>query len=674
VPAIDGCGFPRAPEGLAIVQNQNVSNYCHFCIMMKTFPRTMSAWLAGCAAAAALVGLASCGGSVPSSPATLVMRGGKVLTMDANRSVASAVAVYGNRIVAIGDDASVSSYIGPDTKVVELAGRSVVPGFIDAHIHPVLGAERLGQCSMDGETLSIAQVLPRIQACVDAEVNPAPDKWIQVVNVNPANFVASANDLDTISTTRPILMSGIDGHTGWVNHKALQLAGITKDTPDPAGGQIERDASGVPTGFLKDAAQGLVTAVVPPLSLADRMALTQKALDLARSHGLTTLQDAWASEDVMAVYAGLADAGKLKMRVRATLASDIVDSEAEYQRLIGLRARFAHHPLIRANAVKIFSDGVIEYPTQTAAMIHPYLDGNGRETTNYGGRYFEQDTLNAYVARLDAEGFTINVHSIGDFTTHAVLDAFEFARGQNGATDNRHQISHLQVVDPGDFERFAALGVIANMQLFWALPDVYTIDAVQPYLQPEIHKLMYPAGSLVRAGAMLVGGSDWPVDVFPTDPMPNTPLWSAFMGITRMNPVPDDPQFGNVLNVDEAVTLDDMLAAYTINAAYATRQEATLGSIEIGKLADLVVIDKDLQTIAAEDLLAAVVQLTVLDGEIVFDANTAAAPMAALRNASALGSGSSARRSLFGRSHDFCGHVAHGVHAAGATTRGAGTH
>ncbi|MBP6776985.1 MAG: amidohydrolase family protein, partial [Piscinibacter sp.] len=383
---------------------------------------------------------------------------------------------------------------------------------------------------------------------------------------------------------------------------------------------------------------------------------------------ITTVQDAWASEAELEVYAALADAGKLKMRVRATLASEIVDDEAEYQRLIDLRARFANHPLIRANAVKLFSDGVIEYPTQTAAMIYPYLDGHGNETTNYGERYFEQDILNAYVARLDAEGFTVHTHSIGDYTTRAVLDAHQVAREQNGETDNRHQISHLQIVDPADFARFAELGVIANMQLFWALPDVYTIDSVQPYLQPERHKLMYPAGSLVRAGAMLVGGSDWPVDVFPWDPMPNTPFASAFMGVTRTNPIPEEPLFGQVLNADEVVTLDDMLAAYTINAAYATRDDTKLGSIEVGKIADLVVVDQDLETIVPEDLLSTMVQLTVFDGEVVYEAPAPlAAPSSARRSVSALAANGRATLSGARRSHDFCAHAAHGRHALHAS-------
>jgi predicted amidohydrolase YtcJ len=469
-------------------------------------------------------GVVSCGGSNDPvvQPATLVLRGGKVMTMDAGGTIASAVAVRGGRIVAVGSDAAMAGYINDETKVVELDGRMLLPGFIDAHIHPVLGSERMNECSAGGETLKVDVLVQIALDCVAADPAPRNDKWIQVVNVNPATFVATADDLDAISTVRPVILIGIDGHTSWVNHKALTLAGITAATPDPVGGQIERDAHGNPTGFLKDAAQGLVTALIPPLSFAERKALAQQAIELIRSKGITSVQDAWASEEAMDVYEALAKDGTLKMRVRATLASEVVDDEAEYKRLNALRARFAHHDLIRANGVKIFSDGVIEYPTQTAAMIVPYYDGHGGATTNYGGRYFEQSVLNAYVTRLDAEGFTVHTHSIGDYTTHAVLDALAYARDKNGVTDNRHQISHLQVVDPADFPRFAALGVAANMQLFWALPDVYTIDAVQPYMRPDRFELMYPAGSLLDAGAELVGGSDWPVDVFPDDPMPNT--------------------------------------------------------------------------------------------------------------------------------------------------------
>ncbi|MCB2022359.1 MAG: amidohydrolase family protein [Burkholderiaceae bacterium] len=606
-------------------------------------------------------GVVSCGGSDDPvvQPATLVLRGGKVMTMDAGGTIASAVAVRGRRIVAVGSDAAMAGYINDETKIVELDGRMLLPGFIDAHIHPVLGSERMNECSAGGETLKVDVIVQIALDCVAADPAPRDDKWIQVVNVNPATFVATADDLDAISTVRPVILIGIDGHTSWVNHKALALAGITAATPDPVGGQIERDAHGNPTGFLKDAAQGLVTALIPPLSFSERKALAQQAIELIRSKGITAVQDAWASEDAMDIYEALAQDGTLKMRVRATLASDVVDDEAEYKRLIALRARFANHDLIRANGVKIFSDGVIEYPTQTAAMIVPYYDGHGGATTNYGGRYFEQSVLNAYVARLDAEGFTVHTHSIGDYTTHAVLDALAYARGKNGVTDNRHQISHLQVVDPADFPRFAALGVAANMQLFWALPDVYTIDAVQPYMRPDRFELMYPAGSLLAAGAELVGGSDWPVDVFPDDPMPNTPLSASAIALTRVNEF--EPQYaGLVLNAKERVTLKDMLAAYTINAARALRLDTEVGSIEVGKLADFVVLDQDITAITPMELLAVQVHYTIFDGEVVYD-NTAApmAAPAALRSVALEQPASVKRTRAARRSHDFCGDATH---------------
>jgi predicted amidohydrolase YtcJ len=618
---------------------------------------TLARWLGALAALGlASAGLVSCGGGDSDyRPATLVLRGGKVTTMDAKGSIASAVAVVGNRIVAVGNDATMEQYIGFSTKIIELNGRMLLPGFIDAHIHPVLGSERLNECSADGQTLKVDALVQIALDCVAADPAPNNDKWIQLVNVNPATLVATATDLDAISSVRPVLLSGIDGHTSWVNHKALALAGITAATPNPVGGQIERDAHGNPTGFLKDSAQDLVAALIPPLSFDERKSLAQQAMDLIRSKGITAVQDAWASQNELDIYEALAKDGTLKMRVRATLQSEVVDDEAEYQRLIAIRAHFADHPLIRADAVKIFSDGVIEYPTQTAAMIVPYDDDHGNPTSNYGGRYFDQDVLNAYVTRLDAVGFTVHTHSIGDYTTHAVLDALAFARAQNGVTDNRHQIAHLQIVDAADFPRFAQLGVAANMQLFWALPDVYTIDAVQPYLRPDRFELMYPAGSLVAAGAELVGGSDWPVDVFPDDPMPNTPLSSTFIALTRTNIF--EPQYaGLVLNVNERVTLKHMLAAYTINAARALRLDADVGSIEVGKIADFVVLDQDLEAIATEDLLGVQVNYTIFDGEVVYDST--AAPMAApaaLRSIALGQPANQTRQRHVRRSHDFCG-------------------
>jgi len=587
--------------------------------------RSALAWWAMAAAAAGLAGCLDWGSDRP-EPATMVLRGGTVRTMDAQGRTATAVAVRGERIVAVGSDAEVSDYIGHDTQVIELKGRTLLPGFIDSHIHPASGAERLAQCSVDGVALGVDEIVAyALSDCLPNEPQPVPaGKWIQIANVNPTNFVATAADLDRISATRPVALHGIDGHTEWVNTKALQLAGITAVTADPPGGQIERDAHGNPTGFLKDAAQGLVDSIIPPLTLDERIALAQQALDIIRSKGITSVQDAWTSESALQVYETLEAAGTLKMRVRAALMSDIGDNEAEYQRLIGLRAKYATHPLIQADAVKIFSDGVIEYPTQTAAMIKPYLDDHGQPTANFGGRYFDQAVLNAYVARLDKEGFTIHTHSIGDFTTHAVLDALEAAKQANGATDNRHQIAHLQIVDPADFARFKALNVYANMQLFWAQPDEYSVDAVQPYILPETHRYMYPAGSLKAAGATLVGGSDWPVDALPGDPMPNTPMSATQIAVTRTGPFADSPYYGQTLHTEEVVPVADMVAAYTVNAAKALRLDTKVGTIEVGKLADFVVLDHDPYDTPADQLMQVAVTHTVFNGEVVYDAENLA--------------------------------------------------
>ncbi|WP_374562034.1 amidohydrolase [Ideonella sp.] len=618
----------------------------------------------------ALGGLAGClgWGDDRPEPATMVLRGGTVRTMDAQGRTATAVAVRGERIVAVGSDAEVSGYIGHDTQVIELKGRTLLPGFIDSHIHPAMGAERLAQCSVDGVALGVDEIVAyALSDCLPTEPQPVPaGKWIEIANVNPTNFVATAADLDRISATRPVALHGIDGHTEWVNSKALQLAGITAVTVDPPGGQIERDAHGNPTGFLKDAAQGLVDSIIPPLTLDERVALAQQALDIIRSKGITSVQDAWASESALQVYETLEAAGTLKMRVRAALMSDIVDDEAEYQRLIGLRAKYATHPLIQADAVKIFSDGVIEYPTQTAAMIKPYLDEHGQPTTNHGGRYFDQAVLNRYVARLDKEGFTIHTHSIGDYTTHAVLDALEVAKQANGATDNRHQIAHLQIVDPADFARFKALGVYANMQLFWAQPDEYSIDAVQPYILPETHRYMYPAGSLKAAGATLVGGSDWPVDALPGDPMPNTPMSATQIAVTRTGPFADSPYVGQTLHAEEVVPVADMIAAYTVNAAQALRLDSKVGTIEVGKLADFVVLDHDPYTTPADQLMQVAVTHTVFNGGLVYDAaNLAASSTVARRQRAATTLQALAHKALPQRvwrdhsTHAGPGHAAH---------------
>lgn len=578
-------------------------------------------WGYVCAVSAASLGiLTAClgGGGEAPERATKVFKGGHVVTMDAQRRVAQAVAVRGDKILAVGTDAEMARYIDKRTQVVDLQGKTVLPGFVDAHMHPVAGATRLGLCSMDGEDLNAAQIVERVQACLATDTGAAGE-WLEVVNANPAGLVMGKQDLDQISTTRPIFVAGIDGHTGWANSLALQRVGVTAATPDPVGGSIVRDGRGDPTGALLDEAQGLVSSAIPVLALEQHIVKTRQALDLARSKGLTTVQDAMVSDRVLDVYDAMERDGTLNMRVRANLSAEVADDEAQYTALKERRARFASHKLVKADGVKVFSDGVIEYPAQTAAMLTPYLDGNGQTTANYGGRYFDPTVLERYLTRLDREGFRINVHSIGNFTTRAVLTAFERMRATNGNTTIAHQISHLQVVHPDEFARFAPANVIANMQLFWALPDVYTIDSLRPYIDEQAHRTLYPAGSLKAAGAVIAGGSDWPVDSMPGDPMLNTPLRAIYMGVTRTSPLPDAHE-GEVLNAQEQVDRDTMIAAYTINGARALGMEKEIGSIEVGKYADFVIFDEDVTNVDIALLMFDVsVAATVLGGGYVYE-------------------------------------------------------
>ena len=579
----------------------------------KTGYALLAAWVFGCVSPVF---------AAASEPASLVFTDGNIITMDATRTIAQAVAVRGDQIIAVGSNEEVEPYIGKATRVIHLYGKTLMPGFIDAHAHPIQGAIDLAKCSADDVAMPVASLARKIlRDCVAKEGNAPLTKWIEVVKVNPTNFIAGSADLDKISNRRPVILESIDGHSSWVNSVALKLMKITDATPDPSGGKIERDAKGHATGFLKDDAQASALALIPALPLAQRVAWSVKAFDLFHSHGVTSVQDALVGPDELEVFDALLKANLLHERVRATLKSVIGEDEAEYARLAGLRAKYAGIANFRADAVKIFTDGVVEYPNQTAAMMEPYLDSNGNPTANFGGRYFTEQVLNNYVTRLDKEGYTVHVHSIGDYTTHAALNAFQAARDANGPNDNRHQITHLQLVAPQDYPRFAQYNVFTNMQLYWASPEDYSVDATKPYISADRYLHMYPAASLKKAGAVIVGSSDWDVDATPTDMMPNTPLAAMQVALTRKNTNPQSQYFGQVLNIDEALDLDTMMAAYTINAARALKQEQTTGSIEVGKLADLVVLGRNPITSPPLKLAEIPVLFTIFDGAIVYQLN-----------------------------------------------------
>ena len=552
----------------------------------------------GCAAAAA------------PAPADLVLLHGKIHTQDANRSVVQALALRGNTIVAVGTDEAIGAFIGASTRRIDLGGRVVLPGIIDAHTHPAQSAQDLGKCSLGDEALTPSGIKSRVAACLKAHPGERA-QWFEAVMVNPSGVTLTLADLDSVLSERPMLLNGSDGHTVWANSPALKLAHITPATKDPAGGHIERDATGRPTGTLRDNAADIALAAKPAAGLDHEASQLNEALDSMRAIGITSVQDADVDDHTMQIYRRLYETHRLNMRVRGSFRlNDLREpASALIDRAVKFRAKWAIDPdFLRADAVKIFADGVIEYPSQTAALLEPYLDVHGHPTRNRGPSYFVQDKLNQIVTAADAAGLTVHIHAIGDRAIRSALDAIADSRRRNGALDNRDQIAHLELIDPADFPRFKELGVIANFQLLWAQRDDYVETATIPYLGPQRSMYLYPARALRDAGALIVGGSDWNVSSF-----------DAFVAmehaITR-----SESKGRPALLPEQSLTLQDMVDAYTINAASALKQERTTGSLENGKRGDFIVLDRDIFAIDPSDLHMTQVTATYLDGREVYAA------------------------------------------------------
>jgi predicted amidohydrolase YtcJ len=557
-----------------------------------------------------IASVVSLGPATAEPSADLVLLHGKIHTEDTTRSVVQALALRGNTIVAVGTDQAVRVLIGPRTRTVDLGGRIVLPGIIDAHTHPAASAQDLDKCSLGDKPLTPAEIKARVSVCL--KENPANSKlWFEVVQVNPSGLTLTLNDLDSMLPDRPLLLSGSDGHTAWANSTALRLARITAATKDPAGGRIEHDSRGNPTGTLRDNAAEIALAAIPPAGLDFEASQLEKAFDAMRATGITSVQDAAVDEHLMEIYKRLYDTHRLKMRVRGSFHLTNLHESAEtlIDRAIKFRTKWAIDPeFLRADAVKIFADGVVEYPSQTAALLDPYLDANGHPTQNRGPSYFTQDNLNRIVAAADAAGFTVHVHAIGDRAVRSALDAFAYSRLRNGARDNRDQIAHLELVNPADFPRFKQLSVIANFQLLWAERDDYIVKATLSYLGPERSRYIYPARALRDAGALIAGGSDWNVSSF-------NAFEAMEHAVTRCEARGQQP-----LLPEQSIGLQDVVDGYTINAAFALKQEHTTGSLEAGKRGDFIVLDRDIFAIDPFDLHDTQVLATYLDGREVYAA------------------------------------------------------
>ena len=541
-------------------------------------------------------------------PADLVLRGGRVATMDAHRTFASAVAVRGGRIVAVGGDAAVRDLIGPRTRVIELRDRSVTPGFGDSHVHPVsAGVGRL-RCDLTG-----AHGVDTYIARIASYATTHPDEaWIRGDGWSMSDFpggIPHRTDLDRVVPDRPVYLDSRDGHTAWVNSKALEMAGVTADTLDPDDGRIERDADGHPGGALQEGAADLVGRILPadtPQELVAGLRLAQAEL---HSLGITTWQDAIVTPDREEMaYTTLAGRGELTGRVVGALWWDRTRGAEQIDELIDRRGRTAigrYAP----TSVKLMQDGVLE--NGTGGLLDPYLDDDGRPTRNRGLSMIDPEALKGYVTRLDALGFQPHFHAIGDRAVREALDAVAAARLANGPTDTRPHIAHIQVIHPDDIGRFRELGVIANAQPYWACHEAQMDELTIPRLGPERTTWQYPFASLLAAGATLAMGSDWAVSTA-------DPLLEMEVAVDRIVDYHrgERPPF----LPEQRLDLIEALAAFTNGTARVNHLEQDSGSIEIGKAADLVVLDRDLFDRAAGAIGEARVVATFIDGVPVHEA------------------------------------------------------
>lgn len=539
-------------------------------------------------------------------PADLVLRGAAVYTVDPARSWARAVAVRGGRIVYVGSEEGAERWIGPATRVLELDGGMVLPGFQDAHVHPVSSGVELGQCDLSG-LQDRGRLLDRVRACAAEQTG----EWLVGAGWQLPVFPGASPGreiLDEIAPGRPVYLAAADGHSAWVSSRALELAGIDSGTPDPPGGRIERRPDGSPAGTLRESAMALVAKLVPAPSLDERVAGLLRAQEMFLAHGVTAVQEASAGLADLEAYQEAARRGVLRLTVVAALDVDLDRGVEQAGELATLARRFAG-PRLSPTAAKIFLDGVIE--ARTAAMLEPYDDRPG----DRGELNLPPEKLDPLVAALARAGFDVHVHAIGDRAVRAALDAFERARGAV-ETRPRHQIAHLEVIDPADVPRFRRLGAVAVFQPLWAFADSYIVDLTWPGLGTERSRWIYPLASVHRAGGPLAFGSDWSVSSL-------DPLDGIEVAITRRDP---DGGGRPAMQPDERLDLPTALAAYTAGAAWANRLDGTTGSIEVGKAADLVVLEDDLFALPPEEISEARVLMTILGGEVVYRAEGAPAP------------------------------------------------
>lgn len=600
-----------------------------------------------------VAGFIACAGAQAQAQeaADTVFRNGVIDTVNSNSEMAEAVAVTAGVITYVGSNDGAEPYIGPQTKVVDLKGLTVMPGIHDGHIHGYLSQPP--NCSLDYESLSVAKLQERVRGCLaEASFSRGPEGWlpvdswyVQFTRPNPAAVTRAT--LDEISTERPIVVFSTDGHSAVANSKALALAGITKAMPDPADGAIERDAAGEPTGVLQDGAMNPIWDTLPEGPALDPVEAARAGVARFNAAGITSFYAAGGSAEDIAAYAQLAARKELDARAHFAYWVEVTEAEDAGKVIATVDQLRKQHetPLPRSvtdwraggtsgpdlvpapglsiDGIKMMLDGVLQYPAQTAGMLEPYwtksADGQFAPGTETGSVYLANPVLGELVTRLDEAGYQAHLHAIGDAAVRTGLDAIAAMKSGRTARDSRPTLAHTEIVDPADLPRFAELGVTAVMSYQWAKPGPDSTDSVKDYLGPQRYQLYEPSQSIIEHGGRVAFGSDFPVD--PLD------QWLALEVAVKREADwgPEFPQYAGKLNDAPGISLDNAIRGMTIHSAHAMHQDAVTGSIEQGKLADLLVIDRNLRAIDPEEISETRLLMTMVGGKVVYRSPDAAA-------------------------------------------------
>ncbi|OUO92187.1 amidohydrolase [Gordonibacter sp. An232A] len=548
-------------------------------------------------------------------PADTVFKNGHVQTMVDEGDVAQAVAVRGNEIVYVGDDVGAEDFVGSATRVIDLDGAFLSPGFMDGHIHaPGTWLDRLFNVYLEGME-SNDEYLAAIRRFVGE--HPEMDAYFGrpfMLNAyqrpDGSNPGPSKADLDAICSDKPVVITDVSGHSAWVNSKALEMAGITRDTPNPEGGVVYRNEDGEPSGCVTDAAYDLVSEAVPSVVTLEQMEeAMEKFMEEANSYGITGITNITRGGlDINELYHRLDQEGRLKLRMRVVTTMDPLYSYDEVLAAIKDSARY-DSDMVATQTVKIFYDGVTE--SGTAVMLEPYLPEAGLGEDWRGEPIWPVDQFDAMVSDFDAEGIQVHVHAIGDGAVRGTLDAYEKALASNGKRDARHTMTHVCAIADDDIARMADLDVIGAMQFLWMYGDsLYELE--KAYIGEERALAMYPTKKMVDAGILVSGASDAPVTAY-------VPLEEIETGVTRNSPYAEEEGTDMHRWPEQGLSAYQMLEAYTKNVAYQNFMEDIVGTIEVGKRADLVVLDQNILEADPKKISDSKVLYTVSDGRIVYE-------------------------------------------------------